>query len=356
MGRTPERVTAFAPGRVNLIGEHTDYNNGLALPFAISRGISVRAEPLRHPRYEVAALDLGETDAFTLATAERVGGWRAYVRGTVTALAAELAASGHELSGARIQIVSTLPPGGGLSSSAALTVALCLALVALSDVPAPEPLALARLCSGVEHDWAGARSGLLDQLAVLCGGEAHALRIDFASLEITPVPLALGEHDLVVLDSGETHSHGAATGTGQGGSYNARRAECARACELLGVASLRAATPQMAAALPAPLAARVLHVITENERVEQAVSALHRGDLRRLGELLDESHASLRERYEISTSAVERTALRLRAAGAIGARIIGGGFGGHVLALLPPGAQAPDGAVPVIPGAGAHLL
>lgn len=397
MSGSSESVAAFAPGRVNLIGEHTDYNAGLALPFAIARGVSVRGSRLGVPRLEVDALDFGERDAFTLAevararvelcahegpqpspgavprsgpsvtpangrealpaaaAAVRGQGWRAFVRGTAAELAAELAASGTELGGARLEISSTLPRGGGLSSSAALTIALCLALCALAGAELPAPLALARLGARVERRWVGAHSGLLDELAVLHGRERHALRIDFASLELAAIPLALGDHRLVVLDSGEAHSHGGGE-PGAGGSYNTRRSECAQACELLGVRSLREATREAAGALPAPLAARALHVIGENARVEQTIAALRDGELARVGELLDESHESLRDRFEVSTPAVERTRARLKAAGALGARITGGGFGGYVLGLLPAGARPPEGALVVRPSAGARLL
>jgi galactokinase len=157
------------------------------------------------------------------------------------------------------------------------------------------------------------------------------------------------------LDSGERHANARPSKGAQAG-YNQRRAECARACELLGIESLRDADLDSAASLPAPLAARVRHVVTENERVEATVQALAAGDLPRVGELLDASHTSLRDDFAISTPAVEATVDRLRAAGATGARIVGGGFGGHVLGLLAPGVQAPGDAVQVTPGPGAHLL
>jgi galactokinase len=153
---------------------------------------------------------------------------------------------------------------------------------------------------------------------------------------------------LVTLDSGERHAHAAS-------GYNARRAECAEAGRRLGVSSLRDATLTLADSLPSPLRERVVHVVSENARVDQAVAALGRGDMAKLGQLIDASHASLRDCYEVSTPAVEATVVRLRRAGAVGARIVGGGFGGHVLGLLPPDAKIPDGAIEVRPGPGAHL-
>ncbi len=341
----PDRATAFAPGRVNLIGEHTDYNDGLALPFAIAAGVTVRAAALPQPRIDAAALDLGETDSFALSETDPAAGWRSFVRG----ISNELQRAGVRLRGARIEIEGDVPQGSGLSSSAALEAALALALLAVAGEPEGDRLELAKLCSRVENDWVGARTGLLDQIASLFGQPERALRIDFRSLEVAPVALELDQHRLVTLDSGQQHTHA-------GSGYNERRAECARACEELGIASLRDATLEMAEALPPPLSLRVRHVVTENQRVDDAVRALSSGDLAKLGALLDASHRSLRDCYEISTPAVEDAIARLHRAGAIGARIVGGGFGGSVLGLMAPGADCPDGAIEVSPGPGARLL
>jgi galactokinase len=161
--------------------------------------------------------------------------------------------------------------------------------------------------------------------------------------------LDLGAFKLVTVDSGERHTH-------SGSGYNERRDECAAACQRLGVASLRDATLEMAERLPSPLAQRARHVITENQRVEDSVTALRRGDLEALGRLLDASHASLRDCYEVSTPAVEAARQRLIEGGAIGARIIGGGFGGNVLGLLGPDCAVPPQAIEVRPGPGARLI
>jgi galactokinase len=338
-------ITAFGPGRVNLIGEHTDYNDGLALPFAIADGITVEAEPAPGGQIEARASDLGEQDRFAADAPEPADGWRAFVRGAV----GELLALGVELPGARLTISGTIAQGSGLSSSAALEVALVLALLRLAGDEDRDRIELARLCSRIENEWVGAQTGLLDQLASLCGQEAHALRIDFRSLEIDPVRLELAGHRLVTLDSGEEHSLATS-------GYNERRRECAAACERLGVGSLRDATAAAARELPEPLNWRVQHVIGENERVEQTVAALAAGDLATVGELLDASHASLRDRYEVSTDAVEAAVGTLRQAGALGARIMGGGFGGYVLGLFEPDIELPPGAVEVEPGAGARIL
>jgi galactokinase len=338
-------VTAFAPGRANLIGEHTDYNDGLALPFAVSDGVTVQATALDGHRVEAIAVDFEEEDRFEIEAPSRAPGWRAFVRGA----AAELTAAGYRLSGARLRIEGTIPRGSGLSSSAALEVALTLALLAVSNAPVMDRTELAKVCSRIENEWVGARTGLLDQLASLYGEAGRALRIDFRSLRVTPVPLELGDHRLVMLDSGEEHAHA-------DGGYNERRAECARAAELLGIESLREASGEQAGRLPSPLDRRVRHVLSENARVEEAITALRRADFARLGELLDASHVSLRDDYEVSTPAVEDAVRRLKRAGAVGARLMGGGFGGHVLGLLPPDADAPDGAFVVTSGPGARLL
>jgi galactokinase len=341
----PDHAIAFAPGRVNLLGEHTDYNGGLALPFAIAPGVTVTAEALPARRIEATAQNLKASDSFGLDRPRRVTGWRAFVRGAV----AELGRAGVALRGTRLRINGSVPRGAGLSSSAALEVALVLALTAIGDGPEPDRIELAKLCSRVENEWVGARTGLLDQIASLFGIRDHALRIDFQALDVTPVELDLGDYRLVTLDSGERHANAAS-------GYNRRRAECARACELLGVRSLRAVTLEMASTLPAPLDRRARHVITDNQRVDEAVTALHTGDLQAVGQLLNEAHASLRDCYEISTPAVEATVRRLRGAGAIGARIVGGGFGGHVLGLLPGDAAIPYGALEVRPSPGARIV
>jgi galactokinase len=338
-------VTAFAPGRVNLIGEHTDYNGGLCLPFAIERGVTVVAEPLAAGEVEVLARDLGERDRFSLGAIARVPGWRAYVRGA----ASELVSAGHALRGTRLEVRSELPAGGGLASSAALTIAAALALLKVAGQPAPGALALARLCSRVENEWAGARTGLLDQLAILCAGAGHAVRIDAATASVEAVPLALGEWTLRLLDSGVRHAHAE-------GGYNERRAECRRACELLGIRSLRDASFDDVGRLPPPLDRRLRHVLTENARVERMVDSLRRSDRAESAALLDEGHASLRDDYAVSVPAVEETRARLKASGAAGARMVGGGFGGLVLGLFPPGARALDEALPVSAVGGVRVM
>jgi galactokinase len=339
-------VAAFGPGRVNLIGEHTDYNDGLCLPFAIARGVTVRAERLDGDRVQAHAADLGEDDDFAAADPGRESdGWRAFVRGMV----GELGAAGHAVGGARLRITGDLARGSGLSSSAALSTALALALLALAGESEDDRRELARLCSRVENDWVGAQTGLLDQLAALFGQKGHALRLDCRDLSIEPIALDLRGWTLAVAPSGHEHTHAAS-------GYNERRAECRAACEALGIGSLRDAPANAPDRLPAPLDRRVRHVLSENARVEAAVAALREGDLEALGALLDASHASLRDDYEVSVDAVEHTVARLKAAGAVGARIVGGGFGGSVLALFGPGATPPADATIVEPAGCARLV
>ncbi len=356
----PPEVRAFAPGRVNLIGEHTDYNAGLALPFAIAEGITVRARTHAGQRIHAHALDLDEHDELALdllrpaptkspdspiPNAPSGDDWRGFVHG----VAAELLRAGVAIPGTDLEIHGNLPRNAGLSSSAALEVALCLALLGLARAEL-DRRELARLCSRVENEWLGAHTGLLDQLASLYGEVDTALQIDFSSLEIQLVPLVLADGwRLVTLDSGDPRTLAAS-------GYNERRAECARACELLGVGSLREVQERSVELLPPVLARRVRHVLGENARVLAAVAVLRRGALEEVGALLDASHTSLRDLYECSTPAVEVAVRALKESGALGARMVGGGFGGHVLGLFPPGVLPPAQARGVRPSRGAHLL
>jgi len=349
-GRGHRGVQAFAPGRVNLIGEHTDYNDGLCLPFAIARGVTVRAMHLEtSEQIEAHALDLGEEDSFALGQqggpSDAPEGWRRFVRGA----ASELQRAGVELRPCRMEFSGDLPSEAGLSSSAALSISLCLALCAVAGAEAPERVDLARLCSRIENEWCGAQTGLLDQLASLCGQEGHAVRIDMVGPRLRPVSFELDGHVLATLDSGAPRSLAES-------GYNERREECRAACERLGVDSLRQAEGSVATALPDPLDRRVRHVLSENARVDGAVGALAAGDLHELGRLLDASHASLRDDYEVSVPEVERTVDECKRAGALGARIMGGGFGGSVLALFAPGTELPERAIRVEPGPPARLL
>jgi len=357
----PAHVRARAPGRVCVLGEHTDYNDGLALSIAIAQGVTVDGDRLAPgsgdtPERIVAyAADLDEHDEFATADPGAPGerrGWRAFVRG----MAAELAHAGLRPVGASLRIEGDVPRGAGLSSSAALEVALALALLTLAGHRVGEDgetgkigkTELAQLCSRVENEWAGARTGLLDQLSSLYGKAGEAMRIDFQTLAVDPVPLELDGWRLVTADTSERRENASS-------GYNERRQECARACELLGVDSLRQVDSEQLERLPPPLRRRARHVLSENRRVQQAVAALRSGDLPVVAGLLNEAHASLRDDMEVSTPTVDAAVAQMLDSGAAGARLLGGGFGGSVLGLLPPDVAAPEGAREVRPCDGARV-
>ena len=364
-GRQPEGVWQ-APGRANLIGEHTDYNQGWVLPFALDRGVLVAAA-CRHDGMLVirSRQAPGEPATLPLATVApgRVTGWAAYPAGVAWALRE----AGHPVGGASLAIDSTLPQGAGLSSSAALECAVALALTGLYglDVPRPD---LAILARRAENDFVGVPSGIMDQSASLLCQASHALLLDCRSGEGSAVPLepAAAGLALLIVDTGARHALG-------DGRYALRRSECDRAASALGVRCLRdVAGADAADGLADPvLRRRARHVITENHRVEQAVALLRAGDLAGAGELLCASHASLRDDFEISWPEADATVSAAMDAGAAGARMIGGGFGGSVIALVPADQSAvrtgigeeytrrgwpPPGFLDAPPSASAHRL
>ena len=330
-GRSPS-VTADAPGRVNLIGEHTDYNQGFVLPTPIPQRTVAELAPRADEQVRAASASVAGAVAEYALGAETAGrGWLDYVQGLTWALRAD----GALILGFDLRVVSSVPIGAGLASSAALEVAVLRALRAAFRLPLDD-VELALLGQRAENEFVGARVGVMDQMAASLGVEGRALLIDTRSLEHRSVPLPAAA-ELVVIDSGVAHRNRA-------GGYNARRAECERACALLGVTALRdlaAADLPRAAALPDPLARRVRHVVGENERVRAALAALEAGDVVRLGALLDASHASLRDDYEVSTPEVDRLVEIARAQPeTLGARLTGSGFGGAIVALVGRGAAA----------------
>ena len=314
----------FAPGRVNLIGEHVDYNDGLVLPMPLTVGTAVAWGPASGAAVEVAALDFGRAiDRFV--PGETVPhdpvDWRSYVRG--------MALAGG--SGAQLAIAGTIPRGSGLSSSASLCVAVGRALALAqgrADLP-PRELALA--AQRAEHEWAGVRCGIMDQMAVAAGQAGHALLLDCGTLETRQVPLP-ADWAVMVVQSGVVRGL-------VDGHYNARRADCEAAARALGVASLRAADAAMiaAAGLDPVIARRAQHVVEEIARVEAAVRAIEAHDLAALGTQLRDSHASLRDLFEVCAPPVDRLVDVLNSAigQTGGARMTGGGFGGAVVAVLP---------------------
>ena len=322
----PERRRFWAPGRVNLIGEHTDHTGGLVLPVAIDRGITLEAEL----GGDVISLSSDEMPGMVTVRADGVNppatGWARYV----SAVAIELEDVVGRPSGVRGHLSSTLPMGAGLSSSAALEVVVALALCAASDVIA-DPMWLAALCQRAEHRAVGVPSGVMDQAASLLGTPDHAILLDCTTLvhELVPMP---ADHVLVVLDSGVRRRL-------SDSGYEARTRELARALPVLGGRRPADVSPDELPLLLAdldPLASRRLrHVVTENDRVRTAARSLRDGDLAALGTVMAEGHASLRDDFEVSTPELD-TLVRLAIAhGATAARMTGGGFGGSVVALIP---------------------
>ena len=326
-----QRVTVRAPGRVNLIGGHTDYAGGLVLPMAIDLAttiVGVRGGDRIHLTSEddptPAIVDVGAEPEAVTAPA-----WARYV--------AAVAAETGLRCGFRGTVATTIPIGTGLSSSAALEVAVALALGADDEGAADRP-ALAQALRRAEHRASGVPCGIMDQLASLCGVEGHAILVDCTTLAITPVRIPDGA-EVVVIDSGE-HRQLADSG------YAARRAEVAAAEEALGgPGSLASASLEDLAAIADPtMRRRARHVVTENARVLATVEALRVGDLAGAGALMTESHASLRDDHEVTTGALDALVERLVATpGVHGARLTGGGWGGCVVALAATGALVGEG-------------
>lgn len=325
-------VRYAAPGRINLIGEHTDYNLGFALPIALPQRTAVTFTPDDRDEIAVASDRVEGTARIPLATMPGdVTGWAAYVAGVVWALRR----AGHPVPGGAMAITSEVEMGSGLSSSAALECAV-LGAIALAAGLHIEPLERARLAQRAENDYVGAPTGLLDQLASLFGAPATALLIDFRDLAVTPVafdPDAAGVV-LLVIDSRARHRHA-------DGDYAARRASCERAAADLGVRTLRDAQergPAVVAAVRDPVdARRARHVLTENLRVLDFVAALRGSDFTEAGRIFTASHASMRDDFGITTGHIDLIADTTLRAGALGARMTGGGFGGCVIALVPAG-------------------
>jgi galactokinase len=329
----PRPVLAFAAGRVNLMGDHTDYNEGLVLPALIPQRTFVTLTARSDRQVVMRSGDTEPSVArYELGNERAQHGWIDYVQGVTAALAAR----GYVLGGCEGSIQSSVPIGAGLASSAALEVALLRALreafaLELDDVT------LAHVGRAAEVDFVGAPVGIMDQLVVsLAAGESTALFIDTRSLRTRPIALP-PDIELVVVDSGISHAHGQ-------GQYRNRRKECSDAAELLGVASLRdvgeAQKPRLDT-LDAVLRRRVLHVMSENERVLATVEALERSDHPLLGHLFARSHASLRDDFEASIPEIDRlVALGAAANGIVAARMTGGGFGGSVVMLARAGQGA----------------
>ncbi|MGW3266810.1 galactokinase [Streptomyces sp. NPDC001056] len=330
-GARPEGVWA-APGRVNLIGEHTDYNDGFVMPFAL-------------PHQAVAAVSRRDDGLLRLHSADMEGGvvelrldalapgtdaaWTAYPAGVVWALRE----AGHGITGADVHLSSTVPTGAGLSSSAALEVVIALAFDDLYDLGLA-PWQLARLCQRAENVYVGAPTGIMDQTASACCAPGHALFLDTRDLSQQQIPFDLAAEGLrlLVVDTRVKHAH-------SGGEYGKRRAGCEKGAALLGVDALRdIAYADLDAALARlgdeeEIRRLVRHVVTEDERVERTVALLRAGDPRAIGPILTEGHASLRDDFRISCPELDLVVDTALAHGALGSRMTGGGFGGSAIVL-----------------------
>lgn len=327
-------IHIFSPGRINLIGEHTDYNQGFVLPAAIDLGIQLSLQAsAQQNRCTFFSEDLDKQFSLNLDHLPDGGsGWENYLIGVLH----EIRALGGRLQGFDCQIRSTLPTGAGLSSSAALSCGLTLGLNALFSLGL-DRLEMAALAKRVENRFAALQCGIMDPFASLMGRSGQFILLDCKTLEYDYIPAELGAFELVLLDSGVTHEL-AETG------YNQRRDECQQAVEWLGsrfagIESLRDLKPAQWEAvrntMPEPLQSRSRHVLEENHRVMEAIKALEHGDMKRLGSLLYASHQSLSESYAVSCPELDFLVGRTRdIEGVAGARMMGGGFGGCSLNLV----------------------
>lgn len=328
----PEGVWG-APGRVNLIGEHTDYNDGFVLPFALAQRAAVAAGRSDERGWTFVSAQVGETvEVSAEALVPGLPGWAAYLAGVVWSLRT----SGYPVDeGGRMVLSSDVPLGAGLSSSAALE---CASMAALCDLFGLEiePIDRAKLARKAENEFVGAPTGLMDQAASTLCEAGQALFLDCRTLgfELVDLPLSQAGLEVMVLDTRTPHAH-------VDGEYADRRRACDAAAELLGVKALRDVDDlDIALARLADdevLMRRVRHVVTENRRVLDAVVAARAADFATLAKLMDASHASMRDDFEITVPSVDTAVEAARAAGALGARMTGGGFGGCIVALVTTG-------------------
>jgi galactokinase len=328
-GRPPE-VAREAPGRVNLIGEHTDYNDGFVMPIATPQHTRVELAPTRGDVARVwsASIAADRPITYRLGEERRRGEWIDYVQGVTAAMRSR----GLAIRGFDARIESDVPLGAGLSSSASLEIAMVRALGEAFEL-AIDPIEAARIGHDAETGLVGAPVGIMDQMAASLAASDTALFIDTRSLEFEQLSLP-SSAELVVIDSGIKHHHA-------GGEYRVRRQECVDSAQRLGVRALRDVTADAlaAASLPPPLDRRARHVVTENARVVEARGALQRGDAKRFGELMNESHRSMRDDFEVSTPEIDAlVAVAQQQADVFGARMTGGGFGGSVVMLVVRGA------------------
>lgn len=325
-GAAPDMIVR-APGRVNLIGEHTDYNDGFVLPMAIDRAVWISLRPRQERRVSLTALDMQETAVFDLDNITyKDEGWAEYVKG----VAHMLQEAGHELHGWEGVMAGDVPIGAGLSSSAALELATARAFAHVSAIPW-QAVEMAKLAQRAENQWVGVNCGIMDQMISAKGEEAHALLIDCRSLDTELVPLPPGSN-VVILD----------TATRRGlvdSAYNERRQQCEAAAAYFGVPALRDVTMDEFEAGKSGLDPltyrRARHIISENERTTEAAAVMQQGDAVKLGQLMDASHVSMRDDFEISSSELNvMVEIAQSQNGCYGARLTGAGFAGCAVALV----------------------
>jgi galactokinase len=361
-GEDPQGLWA-APGRLNLIGEHTDYNDGYVLPFALPERVVAAVGPNPGDGWTVSSDFADEPVSFTAPEPGSVPGWAGYVAGVVWALRE----SGSPVEPARLAIASDIPLGAGLSSSAAIECAVMGTLCDLSRLSIPDQLRV-RLAQRAENDFVGAPTGIMDQSASVLCRAGHALFLDCRTLEVEHIPFDVAAAGLAVLviNTNAPHRH-------VDGEYANRRAACEAAARALGVPALRDAGLADLPRLDDPvLLRRARHIVTENQRVLDTVGVLRSGDIRGIGPLMTASHESLRDDFEVTVPELDTAVDAALAAGAYGARMTGGGFGGCALALIDAsrassvsaavaaafaqnGFTAPESFV-VTPSAGAHRV
>jgi galactokinase len=326
----PKFITR-APGRVNLIGEHTDYNDGFVLPMAIDRTIWLALHPRTDKTVRIISLDLQAGSAFELDSLTKGKGWIEYAKG----IAYELIKAGYELTGFDAVMAGNVPRGAGLSSSAAVELAAARAFAAVSSIEW-DAAKMAKLAQKAENEWVGVNCGIMDQMASAVSKKGHALFLDCRSLEYQHVTLPRGI-SIVILD----------TSTRRGlvdSAYNERRSQCEEAARWFGVKALRDVSVDEFEAsireggnrlLGETVLKRARHIVTENARVLEAVQAMKTGNIKRLGELLNASHKSLRDDFEVSNDALNIMVKCAREEdGCYGARMTGAGFGGCAVALV----------------------
>ncbi len=324
--------TARAHGRVNLMGEHTDYNGGWVLPTPIPQFTEVTITDAPGRSVSVQS-SLGRNFAYELGKETKTGSWVDYVQGATLLLREQLSPSG----GLLVQIHSTIPEGAGLSSSAALETSFLKALNQHRQLGL-DPLTIARLGQRIENEFVGAHVGIMDQMATGLSQFGEALFLDTLTLEYKQITLPLDETDLLVINSGVAHRL-----SENSGGYNQRREECEEACQKLGIRYLRDIdlSTLKSRELPEKLRKRARHVVSENQRVKEAVIALLAKDLQRLGKLFLESHLSMKLDYEVSIPEIDLLVdLCMTHESVFGARLTGGGFGGSVVALTHKGESA----------------